>query len=439
MNTQRPTLVLSSEQIPRLPFADSSREKILLELWENWIQSGLGQLDRFLAKEWQRFPQCGKGDRRQLSDVMFRAVRLSSYYAYSRYQKIQKQDIAPISEHEITQLEDLHDSGKSSQWKSYLMMWDSKDWFAKLREIWELKEEQWVLGESSVLSIWPVRWNTLWNERVAQSLWSKQESETFLSLQHHRPRTWWRIPRGDIQKIVQSLVDQDITCGIEQNTLWTQSHKQLQKLPEMVQVAAFPMDWASQQLVHMLDLQKGFAVWDVCCGGGGKSLVIAEKIGKQGLLLASDLREYKLKEVQARFQQTITRDRPKLEIRCHDATQVLPDSTTKWDRILVDAPCSGSGTWRRQSDGIWRCPPEEIADLTELQLKILEQASRALKIGGKILYGTCSWFVQENEAVIDAFLVRNPEFECLKQQMFGNPWMDSDALFGAVLQHRPLR
>lgn len=168
-------------------------------------------------------------------------------------------------------------------------------------------------------------------------------------------------------------------------------------------------DEASQLVVELLDPQPGERVLDVCAAPGGKATAIAERVGAGGSVQALDRHERRLG--------LLMRDTRRLGIGnvsalpC-DASQPLPERlvATGFDRVLVDAPCSGLGTLRRNPDARWRLQPEDIPRLAELQRSILRNAAPCLKPGGALVYSTCTLLPEENEAVVEAFLRDSPGF-----------------------------
>jgi len=107
-----------------------------------------------------------------------------------------------------------------------------------------------------------------------------------------------------------------------------------------------------------------------------------------------------------------------------------------FERVLVDAPCSGSGTWRRNPDGRLRTEPWQLVKITETQSRLLDLAAGSVKPGGLLVYATCSWFCEENEDVTSAFAAKHPEFELVEQRLHGSPQLDADTTFSAVFKRR---
>jgi len=171
-------------------------------------------------------------------------------------------------------------------------------------------------------------------------------------------------------------------------------------------------DEASQLVISLLDPQPGEQVLDVCAAPGGKSTAIAERVGPEGRVLALDRHERRL-ELAGRAARRLSLGN--LACRVADASRSLRDVATpkRFDRVLVDAPCSGLGTLRRNPDARWRVRPTDPARLAEVQLVILRNAAPALSDGGVLVYSTCTTLPEENEGVIEAFLADSNEFESL--------------------------
>jgi 16S rRNA (cytosine967-C5)-methyltransferase len=162
-------------------------------------------------------------------------------------------------------------------------------------------------------------------------------------------------------------------------------------------------DEASQLVVGLLDPQPGECVLDVCAAPGGKSSAIAERVGPTGSVMAIDRHPRRLALVQ--------RDARRLGLNVirssvRDATRSLVDLAPEggFDRILVDAPCSGLGTLRRNPDARWRVRPEDPARLAEIQRAIARQAAAVLRPGGVLVYSACTVLPEENEEIADTLL-----------------------------------
>ncbi len=167
-------------------------------------------------------------------------------------------------------------------------------------------------------------------------------------------------------------------------------------------------DEASQLVVELLDPQPGERILDACAAPGAKATAIAERVGASGHILATDRHERRL-ELAARDARRL--GMPSFETRVVDASRDLSGlSDSRFDRILVDAPCSGLGTLRHNPDLRWRVTPDVPTRLAATQLVLLQRAAALLGPGGTLVYSTCTLEPEENEAVIDAFLAGEPGF-----------------------------
>ena len=170
-------------------------------------------------------------------------------------------------------------------------------------------------------------------------------------------------------------------------------------------------DEGSQLIALAVDAQPGMRVVDYCAGAGGKTLAIAMSMENKGHIVACDVSAPRLEGAIKRLRRA----------GVHNAERHLLEPGDKWlkrqgqkfDRVLVDAPCSGTGTWRRNPDARTRLTEADLAELTQKQAMILDQAQKLVKPGGKLVYATCSVLNDENEKQVEAFLARYPMFEQL--------------------------
>ncbi|MFM1898992.1 MAG: hypothetical protein RL577_1232 [Bacteroidota bacterium] len=197
----------------------------------------------------------------------------------------------------------------------------------------------------------------------------------------------------------------------------------------------FIQDLGSQLSVQheCFDSPSPLLVWDACCGAGGKSLQLLSQY-KSIQLVCSDTRKSILDNLRARFISA------QLRVPLAFDFNPLKDSNSKWmgpesfDRILLDVPCSGSGTWRRNPEELHQLNASKIESLVPIQAELLNRCSMRLKPGGYLVYITCSVFQEENEEQIATFISHHPEFHVEEQGMVGGPSQDADYLFRAVLK-----
>ncbi len=163
-------------------------------------------------------------------------------------------------------------------------------------------------------------------------------------------------------------------------------------------------DEASQAVAYLLAVEPGETVLDLCAAPGGKTLLLAQAAGPQGRVIAADLHEHRVRAMAERFNSAGIRNIQTCQV---DGTQPLPFDRP-FDRILVDAPCSGTGTLARHPEIRWRLRPEDISDLHARQVRLLRNALNYLAPGGRLVYSTCSLEPEENELVVSEVLADTP-------------------------------
>jgi 16S rRNA (cytosine967-C5)-methyltransferase len=168
-------------------------------------------------------------------------------------------------------------------------------------------------------------------------------------------------------------------------------------------------DEGSQLLSMLLDAKRGEMVVDFCAGAGGKTLAIGAAMRSTGRLYAFDTSAHRLDAFKSRLKRSGLSNVHPAAI-AHERDDRVKRLTGKMDRVLVDAPCTGLGTLRRNPDLKWRQSLQAVDEMAVKQAAILQSASRMLKSGGRMVYATCSVLPQENEAIAEAFSAANPEF-----------------------------
>ncbi|MDD0816673.1 RsmB/NOP family class I SAM-dependent RNA methyltransferase [Curvibacter sp. HBC28] len=183
----------------------------------------------------------------------------------------------------------------------------------------------------------------------------------------------------------------------------------LTKLEAFTRGAIEVQDEGSQLLALLLDAHRGEMVVDFCAGAGGKTLAIGASMRNTGRLYAFDTSGHRLDALKPRLARSGLSNVHPAAI-AHERDDRIKRLAGKIDRVLVDAPCSGLGTLRRNPDLKWRQSPKAIDELVQKQTAILQSAARLLKPGGRLVYATCSVLPQENEAIAEAFSAANPDF-----------------------------
>lgn len=211
-------------------------------------------------------------------------------------------------------------------------------------------------------------------------------------------------------------------------------------------------DEGSQLLAYLVAPKRGEMVIDFCAGAGGKALALGAMMRSTGRLYAFDVSATRLARAKPRFARSGLSNVHPVVIR-HERDDRVARLGSKAHRVLVDAPCTGLGTLRRNPDLKWRQTPEQLNRLCEQQASILEQASKCVRPGGRLVYATCSFLKAENEQQIERFLQNHPEFslldatECLPGDLTNAvdedgmvhlrpDWHGTDGFFAAVMQRQ---
>ena len=216
--------------------------------------------------------------------------------------------------------------------------------------------------------------------------------------------------RGQRQQLLAELQSQDIYTqftALSDFGLRRMTRGPLQNTPAFKQGWFEFQDEGSQLVSWLLQPQAGEFIVDYCAGAGGKTLHIADIMNNRGSILACDVAPRRLAQLQPRLQRAGIRN---VTSRVLDpmVDDGLGDYAQTADAVLVDAPCTGSGTLRRSPDIRWR--EARLEELRQLQLQVLSNASQLVKAGGRLVYATCSLLAEENQQLVEVFLLANPGF-----------------------------
>lgn len=191
-------------------------------------------------------------------------------------------------------------------------------------------------------------------------------------------------------------------------------------------------DAASYEAARLAGARPGQAVWDVCAGRGGKTSVLAEEMAGKGALWATDVAEFKLTELKKRVARAGWQN---VRVQWWDGRSVPPlpreaQLRGGFDRVIVDAPCSASGTWRRDPDARYRLNPGVLKALEDKQATLLQHGWEALRPGGLLTYITCSWLPRENEDQVLKFEKRvGNKARRRVERLLGLPAYDANTMF----------
>ena len=215
--------------------------------------------------------------------------------------------------------------------------------------------------------------------------------------------------RADVQKTLQKEGIKALPTPYSPWGLRIDGKPALNKLDVFTLGAVEVQDEGSQLLALLLDAKRGEMVVDFCAGAGGKTLAIGATMRNTGRLYALDTSAHRLDALKPRLARSGLSNVHPAAI-AHERDDRVKRLAGKIDRVLVDAPCSGLGTLRRNPDLKWRQSPQSVLELVAKQTAILQSAARLLKPGGRLVYATCSVLPEENEAIAEAFSAANPDF-----------------------------
>ena len=236
-----------------------------------------------------------------------------------------------------------------------------------------------------------------------------ESDEDFLALQQSRPPLWLRVQRKTVDEVIGSLRRQNIEAVPDSPMVSALRIDCPVNLPEL---EAYQQGWievqdlSSQCIGLVCAPQEGQCWWDACAGGGGKSLHLASLMNGKGTITASDIRDRKLEELRQRAKRAGFSN---IRTKNWDGT-ILPVEENSCDGVLIDAPCSSSGRWRRNPESRWLLTEERVTELAAVQKKLLDSASKAVKPGGVLVYATCSLLRDENRLNTESFLASHSEF-----------------------------
>jgi len=235
--------------------------------------------------------------------------------------------------------------------------------------------------------------------------------------------------------------------------LRVQKKPALQNLPLFKEGAIEVQDEGSQVLAQIVGARRGEMVVDFCAGAGGKTLALGALMRNTGRLYAFDVSEKRLAKLKPRMARSGLSNVHSVQI-AHERDAKVKRLAGKIDRVLVDAPCSGLGTLRRNPDVKWRQQPSAIGEMQEKQASILDGAARLVKGGGRLVYATCSLLNEENDVIVEGFLASHPDFELVPMsQVLAEQKIDlemdqylkllphkhqTDGFFAAVMQRKAL-
>ncbi|WP_428224957.1 RsmB/NOP family class I SAM-dependent RNA methyltransferase [Flavobacterium sp.] len=238
-------------------------------------------------------------------------------------------------------------------------------------------------------------------KELGETVWAKE-----IKAQNEQAKVILRVNtlKTTKEKLRAILMDLDIETEFlkDQNDALVLKERANVFLTQAFKDGFFEVQDASSQLVApLLDVKPGMRVVDTCAGAGGKTLHLASIMQNKGQLIALDLYESKLNQLKLRARRNGVHN---IETRVIENSKTIKKLHGTADRVLIDAPCSGLGVLKRNPDSKWKLQPEFIDNIRKVQAEVLENYSKIVKPGGKLVYATCSILPSENQEQIEKFL-----------------------------------
>ena len=401
-----------STQVQRL----LSQLKFAAKAWREWNRDKSLPADRWVARIFaENRKVIGSRDRRFISGAVHEAFRNQSFYDYW-IQKFAQSDIRdPVKYAKFLCLFGAAKDGSVDE-AVFAAAWNEIKDQAQLenpQELFQIIREHKISETESEIS--RTGWLALkysfpgWLVDRWIKVFGDAECEAILRATHDRPPLVIRTNSLKISR--EMLLDQlgaeggpEVIAGTAQGIRF-QKHTQVKNLHAFEDGLFEIQSEASQRVVELVAPSPGEKIWDVCAGGGGKTLFLAALLQNQGLVVATDLRSLALKELKLRAARAGAEN-----IKVADIQRFYKhEAQDQFDKIVIDAPCSGTGTIGRAPDLKWRLEEKSFEDYAVRQMEILEMALGYLKPLGKMYYMTCSIDPTENEDVMERFLSRHSE------------------------------
>lgn len=271
-----------------------------------------------------------------------------------------------------------------------------------------------------------------WLAEMLRRDWGSRATSITTSLQHDAP-TYIRVNtiRTTVDDVVRALADHaPVRCDLPEAL-------RIDRPFGLFRAAAFQGGWfeqqdlASQRVAPALDVRPGMRVIDACAGSGGKSLHLAALMQNRGRIIALDVADDKLQALRRRAARA---GADIIETRHIGTTKVIKRLAGTADRVLIDAPCSGTGVLRRNPDILWHLTEAMVQELLETQAGILRRSALAVRVGGLVVYATCSLLKSESEEQVARFMASTNDFEEVHAFRTMPDEVDEDGFYVAVLR-----
>ncbi len=378
--------------------------------------------DKVVARALKKDKRWGSSDRKFVAETIYEMVRWKRLYA------------------EIAEVKDNYD--RDDIWKMFAV-------WAVLRGIklpdWKYFEgtpERKIKGRFDELSknrrvkeSIPDWMDELGEKELGAEIWSQE-----LKAQNQQAKVVLRVNRLKTtkEKLRAQLMDLDIETDFHndyEDALILRERANV-FMTDLFKEGLFEVqDASSQKVAFFLDVKPGMRVVDACAGAGGKTLHIASLMENKGQIIAMDLYESKQRQLKIRAKRNAAFN---IEYRIIDTTKVIKKLHDKADRVLIDAPCSGLGVLKRNPDSKWKLQPEFIDNIKKTQEEVLANYSKMVKVGGKLVYATCSVLPSENQEQIEKFLKTEfgQNFEFIKDEKVLAKDSGFDGFYMALLERK---
>ena len=232
--------------------------------------------------------------------------------------------------------------------------------------------------------------------------------------------------REEVQKVLREDGVETVPTKLSPYGLILPEYKNLTSTKAWKDGLVEIQDEGAQLAALDIGVKPGNTVFDFCAGAGGKSLIFAQMMKNKGLIWAYDITAKKLFELVKRA--------ARAHIDIIEIQPQLPPPTKHFDYVVVDAPCSGCGTWRRSPNMRWHLTEKQLQHITKSQAEILNRAENYVKDGGRLAYITCSLTTDENEAQVEAFLSGHPNYNVVKQKRYSPAQTGTDGFFLCLME-----
>lgn len=375
-----------------------------------------GSLASFLPGHFKSFPKMGSRDRREVGTLVF------DYFRVKRLFPDQSKEIQVLLGRYLCQPQEAD---------FFVQFWSEK----LFQKAWD----QTVTDRWSQLSAAGIQadWEAYFPASAVIS--TEIDKTEFLKSHLSQRKLWLRMRKGKEQSVKNELEKAEIpfeTSSISPLALAVKPGLKLETLQAWQQAKIEVQDIASQLTSTLFEPKPNERWLDACAGAGGKSLLLYDM--EPGIsLFVTDIRDNMLKNLHERFKKSGLRNYSQAVVdhTVLGALAMQQSFPKQFDAILADVPCSGSGTWANTPEVLDQFDVKTIAEFSDKQFRIAKQLAYALKSGGRLIYLTCSVFVEENEAVVEK-LSSLPELKLESQRYFQCSQEGGDVLFGAVLRKK---